>query len=79
MHVYLSLLLSTDTFGLDHGTLMSCIKCLGFTSVTMKLAVFMTHAFSVVKHRIGIVGCLPKISSTPCHLFIRKGESILCQ
>ena len=36
------------------------------------------YAVSVIKHRMGIVGHLPKRISTPCHLILRKGESISC-
>ena len=36
------------------------------------------YAVSVIKHGTGIVGHLPKQISTPCHLLLKKGGSILC-
>ena len=36
------------------------------------------YAVSVIKHRTGIVGHLPKQISTPCHLILREGGSISC-
>ena len=34
------------------------------------------YAVSVIKNGTGIVGHLPKRISTPCHLFLRKGNTL---
>ena len=36
------------------------------------------YAVGIVKTGTGTVDHLPKKISTPCHLFLKKGENILC-
>ena len=68
MYVYLSLWLSTVG-----SVVHQCIKCLcGLHQFNCEVgSVHDSYALSVVKHRIGIVGCLPKMISTP---FVYKKE-----